>query len=280
MVALLLALSLSAAPLPIETSEDAARLCAALAPPGRAGGLGEAARAAALAGRYEVSVAAGGVRFQAWDPGEQRLSLDPAAFLAAAGGALRVWAPAAAGGMSVIASRSTLDRILAAREAGRLSLGVTFALRAEPGDTPCAHVPGARAATLEIAPLAWEWRDGDEPLAGGALESDRPAFSVTEGARPRVTVAPDAAGAAARLQARAASLERCYRAALSRRPDLDGALVLELTPEAAPRVAADSVQDEELAACVRRAASDLRSEALALVPVHFDLEAPATAQAR
>ncbi|BDG07097.1 hypothetical protein [Anaeromyxobacter paludicola] len=275
----LLALLLAAAPLALETPADADRLCRALAPEPRREAGGERSREEALAARYRARVAARGLRLQPWDPEEERLALDPAAYLAAAGGALRLWAPGGAGELAVPASRAVLDRLLAAREAGRLALEVTFALRAEPGDSPCARVAGGRAGALEIVPVAWAWLDGEEAIAAGASEPERPAFRVADGARPTVTVDPAPLGAAAPLQARASLLEGCYREALARRPALDGALVLELAPGAAPRVAADTVLDEPLAACVARVAAPVRAAARTHVPVRFELEPPATARA-
>ncbi len=278
MTALLLALSLLAQPIPVETPEDAARLCESLARWARGGE--ELPGAPTHLALYEVWVPARGLPLAAWDEEEERLALGPAAVLSGAGGSLRVWAPDAGGGLPVRADRATMERLLSARAEGRLALRITFAPRLEDGEPPCTRIPGARAHTLEVTPLAWEWREGEEPIASGAPDDGRPSFSAAQGARPRVTVRADQASASGALRSRAPELERCYEAALARRPDLDGALVLELAPAAVPRLAADSAQDEQLSDCVRGAAADLRAPALSLVTIHFDLEPPATAQAR
>ena len=79
--------------------------------------------------------------------------------------------------------------------------------------------------------------------------------AVGEAARPAVRSA---------LQASLAALTACYREALSRSPGLDGSLVVEVAlsgkagPPRSARIAADSVHDEPLAACVQEVAAKAR----------------------
>jgi hypothetical protein len=77
--------------------------------------------------------------------------------------------------------------------------------------------------------------------------------------------------------ARGGELEACYREALKRNPGVDGVLVAEIGG-ARTAISADSVGDEELAVCVKKALATLSQGARAAVPIRFELAAPGETQ--
>jgi hypothetical protein len=107
--------------------------------------------------------------------------------------------------------------------------------------------------------------------------------TAAQGARPRVEVS-DPYGAGGRearkaLEARMEELQGCYEQALRQNPGLDGTLVAEVEPGHV-RLAADSVQDEGLGACVQGVVSRVRfpGDERLDIPIHFLLEPPTAAR--
>ncbi|HEU4382022.1 MAG TPA: AgmX/PglI C-terminal domain-containing protein [Anaeromyxobacteraceae bacterium] len=275
----------AAEPVFLKGAEDVARLCRALQPAGRAGSEARA-RAEALERRYRVTVSGDGLDFEPWDE-TAGLRLSPRAVLLGAGRSLRLWMPDG-DDLAVKAPRAAAQRIFQAKGRGRLALGVTFEIPAgEAGERPCTQAPTGKSWILAVEPVSWEYLSGAEVLARGG---EAGAGSAAEGSQPRVTVG-EAVGAAATsavraaLQAAVPDLTACYREALARSPSLDGTLVVELSlsgkagPPRSARIAADSVQDEALAACVQGVAEKARFPAgkagLASMAVQLELAAPA-----
>jgi hypothetical protein len=278
-------------PVSLEKPPEAARLCQALQPAERAAAGSESAQARAreeaLARRYRVAVPGDGLDFEPWSEGSG-LALSPRAVLLGAGGSLRLWMPDG-DDLAVAIPRAAAQRIFQAKARGRLSLRLTFEIPAgEAGEAPCMRVAGAGSRVLAVQPVSWEYLTGGEVLARGGEAAGAPPASAGEEDRVRVTVG-EAVGEAARpavrsaLQGSLAGLTDCYREALSRSPGLDGTLVVEavLSGKAGPprsaRIAADSVHDEPLAACVQGVAARTRFPAgrtgAASMAVQFELAA-------
>jgi len=257
-------------------------LCRALEPSERLRGngdavaLGEAAddhertREAAIAGRYQVVMPAGGLVFARYDGPERRLALRNAV-LPLRGG--RRLFQAAEGGLPVEVEAPAARRVLAAQRKGELELVLLFDLADE---AACSR---GRPRTLAVEPVAWTWRAGTDELARGGAAAERPVVSSSGGARARVSVGEPLDGPSAARQlveAREPALSACYAEALKRAPALDGVLVADLAPGArSPAIAADSVGDAVMVACVREALAGAVSAAgRAAVPIRFELEAP------
>ena len=256
-------------PVFLKAPADAARLCRTLQPAGAGAAVGRAqARAEAAERRYRLVVSGDRLDFEPWDE-ESGLRLAPRAVLLGAGRSLRLWMP---GGddLAVRAPRAEAQRIFQAKGRGKLSLRLTFEIPAgEAGETPCTQAPSGKSWVLAVEPVSWEYLAGDQVLARGGEAADEPVISAAEGARPRVAVG-EAVGAAASpavraaLQAAIPDLTACYREALGRNPRLDGALVVEISlsgkagPPRSARIAADSVGDEGLAACLEGVAAKAR----------------------
>lgn len=265
--------------------DDVAALCRALVPAERLRGGGDAvergeaearqdaARDAALERRYEILVPGAKLPFAPYDPSERRLALSYRAQLVGARGAARVWA-AEARGLPVEVTPEVARRIVDARRAGTLVVAVVFEL---PDDATCAGGDAApRRWTVPMEPVSWTYRDGPVALARGGEGSDRPVATAAQGARARVEVGEPVSGppeAKALVAARAAPLGACYEEALRRAPGLDGVLVAQLGPSA-PTLAADSVGDPALAACVARALAGVTAPAPTAIPIRFVLEPP------
>jgi hypothetical protein len=287
-------------PVLLAGAEDARRVCDLLAPVDRftfdgdavERGLAEAQRAEerqkALDARYRIEVPAARLRFAPYSPDDRTLSLYRHALPATADGALRLHA-VEEGGLPVEADPPTAKRILAAHREGKLVLRVAF-VTAEEDEAPCFHVAGTKGWTVSAEPVAWEYLQDGQVIARGGQGADRPLVSAKEGARPRVRVgkvldAGEGEGRELRLAAidRLEEVEACYATALDRDPWLDGSVVADLAlagedgaPEAV-KIAADSVQDEELVECVRTilATLDVRAGAgRAWLPIHFALDPP------
>lgn len=270
---------------------DVARLCRALEPTerlrptgdalarGEAAASHDAERRASLAARYEVVVPAANLSFAPYDGPERRLSLSAPVQLPVADGAARAW-PVTERELAVVADAATARRILDSQRNGALSLVLTFDL---PEDAACS--PGARgtAPAFPMEPVSWRWVEGEAVLARGGAGADRPLLTLADGAVPRVDVGEPLAGpveAKKAVLSRSAELEACYAEALKRDPGIDGVLVADLGGQD-PAIAADSVGDEELAACVRRALGPLASRGgKVAVPIRFELESPEAAKAR
>ncbi len=264
---------------------DVAELCKALVPAERLRGKGDAlqrgdaqarqdaGRDLALERRYEILLSGGRLAFAPYGAGERQLALSYKAELAAAGGAARVWT-AEERGLPVEVPQATARRILDARAAGTLVLAVVFDL---PEDATCAG--GASRPprwVVPMEPVSWTYRDGEAVLARGGEGSDRPVVTAAHGAKPRVEIGDPVSGAPemkGQVAAREADLRACYEEALRREPALDGVLVAELGG-AAPALAADSVGDPGLAACVRRVLDRVPSPARVAIPIRFVLDAP------
>jgi hypothetical protein len=274
------------APVPILTGDDVARLCRALEPGERLRPTGDAIvrgaaeaqhgaeRAAALKERYVARVPAARLAFAPYDGPERRLALQEPVQLPIADGAARLW-PTEARDLAVEAEASAARNVLDAQRGGTLTLAVVFDL---PDDATCGISPRGKMRTIPIDPVAWRWLDGDRIVAHGGAAADRPLVSAAQGARPRVDVGEPLAGPAElkkAVMARARDLETCYATALQKDPGLDGVLVADLAgPRAA--ISADSVGDEELAACVQRALASLAPArgGKAAVPIRFELAPP------
>ncbi|HEX8907882.1 MAG TPA: hypothetical protein VF805_01690 [Anaeromyxobacteraceae bacterium] len=287
-------------PAPVQVVNDPPRaraLCEALTPADRLRGGGdvvaqaraeaqqESRREAALNGRYQVTVPGAALRFAPYDREEQVLSLSDRTFLAGAGGTLHLWTVSRSG-LPVTADEATAARIAQAAARKKLALVFTFTLPDDEDEALCAHAAGSLHYALGVEPFAWEYAVDGQVLARGGEGGDRPLLTAAQGARPRVEVSDPygAGGRAARqaLEASATALQGCYAQALARSPGLDGTLVAEVDPGASPRVrmAADSVQDEGLSACVQGVVSRVRFPGGARLdlPIHFLLEPPTAAR--
>ncbi|HEY6004484.1 MAG TPA: hypothetical protein VIV57_16535 [Anaeromyxobacter sp.] len=275
--------------LPIVTADDVKGLCRSLEPSERLRPRGDAVergeaesghdaeRAAALKGRYVVSVPAAKLAFAPYDGPERRLALQEPVQLPVADGVARLW-PTEARSLAVEAEASAAKRVLEAQRRGTLTLRVVFDL---PDDATCASGPRGKTYTLPIEPIAWRWVDGLTVLAHGGAAAERPLVSAAQGAQPRIEVGEPLAGPAElkkAVLARSRDLEVCYASALKKDPGLDGVLVADLGgPRAA--IAADSVGDADFAACVREALATLApvQGGRAAVPIRFELAPPVEA---
>jgi hypothetical protein len=277
----------------ISTPDEARQLCRAVTPPDRLAFEGssversDAARAheegrdAALQGRYRVTVPAKGLAFAPYDSDENTLALWSHAVPSGADGAARL-ALVEDQGLPVKADPATARRLVAAQQEGTLALHVTFVLAED--DAPCFALAGAPASTFAAEPVAWQYVAGDEVLARGGQDADRPLVSAAKGARPRVELGkPVDEGGAFEVRTTAPEhvreLEGCYSEALKRDPYLDGAIVVALQPLAGTervKIAADSVQDEAFVGCVRGvlARVDVNGAGRTWLPIHFVLEGP------
>jgi hypothetical protein len=275
----------------LEKPADAARLCRALQPVERVAPGSEAAqaraRAEAMGRRYRVTVSGDGLDFKAWEE-DAGLALSPRAVLVGAGRSLRLWVPDA-DDLAVKLPRAAAQRVFQAKARGRLALRLVVEIPSgESGEAPCMKAGATGIWILAVEPVAWEYLAGSEVLARGGEAAETPIGSATEGARVRVEVG-EAVGDVATpevrsaLRASQADLEACYREALSRTPRLDGTLVVEVAlggkagPPRSARIAADSAQDEALAACVQGVAARTRFPAVragvASMAVQFELAA-------
>ncbi len=276
-------------PVELEKPADAARLCRALQPVERVAPASEAAqaraRAEAMGRRYRVTVSGDGLDFKAWEE-DAGLALSPRAVLVGAGRSLRLWMPDG-DDLAVKLPRAEAQRVFQAKARGRLALRVVVEIPSgESGEAPCLKAGATGTWILAVQPVAWEYLAGGEVLARGGEAAEAPAGSAAQGARPRVEVG-EAVGDVATpevrsaLRASQADLEACYREALSRSPSLDGTLVVEVAlggkagPPRSARIAADSAQDEALAACVQGVAARTRFPAgragVASMAVQFEL---------
>jgi hypothetical protein len=248
-----------------------------------------AGREAALDGRYDVTLAGDGLRFATYEPEEGRLALSDRSLLTAAGGSLRLWTTEDAG-LPVTADEAAARRILEAQRRRTLSLSLVFVLPEDGEEAVCSHAEGALSYTLGVEPVSWRYLDAGAVLARGGEGSDRPPWTVADGARPRVEIAEPLEGGdpsvQAAVRAHAGGLERCYEGALKSDPGLDGALVADLDFTSggvarAVHIALDSVQHEGLVTCVRdvltRVALAGSQGQRAAIPIHFALEPPAGA---
>ncbi len=270
------------APLRLAVAADVRRLCGALEPAERLRPAGDAvdqgeaerahdlARDRAIAGRYEVVVPAAKVAFAPYDGAAGTLSVKEAAPLPLAGGVARLW-PAAERGLPVEVDAAGARRILQAQRQGRLELVLAFDL---PDDAACGASARGDRFTLGVEPVAWRWTEGATVLGRGGAGAERPLLGTAQGARPVIQVGePLSGGAEARraVLAHASELDACYADALRRDPTLDGVIVADLAGPS-PAIAADSIGDAALAACVRKV---LRGGARsAVVPIRFVLQAP------
>ncbi len=276
-------------PVDVEKPADAARLCQALQPVDRVAPASKAeqahARAEAMGRRYRVTVSGDGLDFKPWQE-DAGLALSPRAVLVGAAGSLRLWIPDD-DDLAVKVPRAPAQRIFRAKSRGRLALRLTLEIPSgESGEAPCMRAGATGRWILAVEPASWEYLAGDEVLARGGEGAEAPLASAGEGAQPRVEVG-EAVGEAASPQVRSAlgasraELTACYRDALSRNPHLDGTLVVELSlggkagPPRSARIAADSAQDEALAACVGGVAAKARFPAgragVASIPVQLEL---------
>lgn len=283
------------APARLASPEDVVALCRRLEPAerlrakGDAVALGEAeaaharAREEAIVGRYEIVVPAAKLPFAPYDAGAQRLLLERGGFIALEGGAARLW-PSLEAGLPVEVDAPAARRVVEAQAGGTLELALVFDLADE---ATCGSGPSGKSRyTLPIEPVAWSWRAGGEVLARGGAGADRPLVTAAQGASGRVAVGEPMAGprdARRAVQERTPALEACYAEALRRDPGADGVLVAELGGPS-PAIAADSVGDAELAACVTRALGGAAGTAgvglTVAVPIRFELVPPAAAGAR
>ena len=271
------------APQRLQGAEDVKRLCRALEPvervraPGDAVDQGEAAHAHDLArdraieARYEVVVPAAKLALAPYDAVERTLSVKEPAVLAIAGGVVRLW-PTEARGLAVEVDAAAARRVLQAQRQGALELVLVFDL---PDDATCGATPRGDRFSLGVDPVAWRWVDRGTVLARGGAGADRPLLGTDEGAWRVIHVGDAIAGgeeAKRAVLAHADELDGCYVEALRREPTLDGVLVADLAGPT-PEIAADSVNDAGLAACVRQA---LRGAAgtKAVVPIRFALQSP------
>jgi hypothetical protein len=285
------------APSRLETLAHVRALCDALTPEERFAAKGdavararadrehEARREVTLNGRYGVTVTGDRLRFASFDPEESRLTLSDRSILVAAGDSLRLWTTEAAG-LPVAADEEAARRILEAQKKRTLSVALVFVLPEDGEEAVCSHAEGALSYTLGVEPVSWQYLERGAVLARGGEGSDRPLWTVAEGARPRVEVAEPLEGGSpvqAAVRAHASGLEGCYQRALKAAPGLDGSLVADL--DFGPggvgrevRIALDSVQDEGLVTCVRdvlaRVALVGWQGRRAAVPIHFALDPP------
>jgi len=281
------ALSITGEPdaVPVSLSGAAAveRLCRALEPADRVRARGDAvtravvvdahdlARDEAEKARYAVVVPAGKLAFAPWDRVERRLSLADAILLVPGGRLYEVMER----GLPVEASVEGARRILAAQRKGDLQLSLVFDL---PDEAGCSR---SRPRMLPIEPVSWAWRDGTGDLARGGAGAERPLVGAASGARPAVSVGEPMDGpeeARSAVEARADGLRACYEETLARAPTTDGVLVAVLgTGDAG--IAADSVGDEALSACVvKTLAGAVPSGRKAAVPIRFELVPPDAAE--
>jgi hypothetical protein len=281
-----------AAPERLASPDAVVALCRALEPAERLRVKGDAvflgekedaharARDEAIVGRYEIVVPGAKLSFARYDRSARRLSLERGGFVVLDGGVARLW-PASEVGLPVDAEPPAARRILDAQAAGTLELGLVFDLDDE---ATCGPGPSSKARwTLPVEPVSWRWQAGGVVLARGGAGADRPLVDAAQGASARVAVGDPVAGppeARRVVQERAKGLEACYGEALRRNPSADGVLVAELGG-ARPVIAADSVGDAELAACVTRALGDAAGTAgvggTIAVPIRFELVPPAAA---
>lgn len=270
----------------LATADDVARLCRALEPAERVRPAGDAVergeaearhesgRDEALRERYEALVPAAALPFAPYDGPERRLALEEPAQLPVADGSARLW-PTEERGLAVEIDAAAARRVLDAQRRGTLALAVTFDL---PDDATCGTGARGKKRTVPVEPVSWRWLDGDVVLARGGAAAERPLVSAAQGARPRVDVGDPLAGPAEARRAvlaRSADLEACYAEALKRDPAIDGVLVADLGGARAA-IAADSVGDEGLAACVARVLGPLAPAqgGKAAVPIRFELAPP------
>jgi len=281
---------------PLESPSQVHALCEALNPSermirkgdvvarARAEAEHDARRDVALSGRYRVRISADLLRFADYDPGEEQLALSKRAVLAAAGGTLRIW-PVEDRGLPVTADVAVAQRIMEARARRALALTITFTLPDDDDEVACVHPNGSDRYALGIEPVGWEYVDGEQVLARGGEGSDRPLITAAQGARPRIRVSDPLGGGGRELrsavEAREKDLEGCYQRALEQNPGLDGSLVAEVDlggGASSVRIAADSVQDEAMTACVTGVISRVEfprgQEVRADLPIHFVLEPP------
>ncbi len=288
----------AAVPQPLDGTAQVSALCASLTPSERMVGKGDAVERAraeaehdarrdvALNGRYRVRIAAERLRFADYDPDEQRLALSERAFLSGAGGALQIWL-AEDRGLPVTVDTAAAQRIMQAAARKTLALALTFTLPEDDDEVSCAHPNGSSRYSLGVEPLGWEYVDGEQVLARGGEGADHPVVTAAQGARPRVRVS-DPLGPGGRelrsaVEAREKDLEGCYQRALRQRPGLDGSLVAEVDLKdgaaRSVRVAVDSLQDQEMTACVSGILSRVgfpRGQGARVdIPIHFTLEPPA-----
>ncbi len=281
---------------PLESPSQVRALCEALNPSerlirkgdvvaqARAEAEHDARRDVALSGRYRVGISADRLRFADYDPGEEQLALSKRAVLAAAGGTLRIW-PVEDGGLPVTVDVAAAQRIMEAAARKTLALTIAFTLPDDDDEVACVHPNGSRRYALGIEPVGWEYVDGEQVLARGGEGADRPIVTAAEGARPRIRVSDPLGGGGRELrsavEAREKDLEGCYQRALQQNPGLDGSLVAEVEfgrGASRVRIAADSVQDEAMTACVTGVISRVEfprgQEVRADLPIHFILEPP------
>ncbi len=285
----------ASSPLALESPAQVRAMCEALTPSERVIAKGDVVerahleavhdsrREVALDARYRVQIAADRLRFAEYDPDEKVLVLSDRAFLAAAGGSIQIW-PVENAGLPVTADAAAARRIMQAAARKRLVLALTFTLPDE-DDVTCAHANGSNRYALGVDPFRWEYLDGTQVLARGGEGADRPIVTAAEGALPRVRVSDPIGGGRelrSAVEARGKDLEGCYHRALQQNPGLDGSLVAEvdLASGAARtvRMAADSLQDEAMTACVSGIISNVAfpqgADVLADIPIHFELEPP------
>jgi hypothetical protein len=246
----------------------------------------EARRDVILEGRYKMRIPADRLLFAPYDPEEQELALSERAFLAGAGNTLWIWTLSQEG-LPVTADAATAERIVLAAQRKTLSLVLTFTMPDDDDeDVTCGHANGTNRYALGIEPYSWEYVDGDKVLAHGGEGGDRPLVTVNEGAKPRVFVSEPAGESGSALksavEARRGDLKACYEKALRQNPGLDGAYVAEVEIERGVqnhvRMAADSVQDDSMSACVAAVLARVdfprQNRVRTAIPIHFELEAP------
>lgn len=244
----------------------------------------DARRDVALNGRYRIRISADQLRFADYDPGEEQLALSRRAVLAAAGGTLQVW-PVEDGGLPMTVDVAAAQRIMQAAARKTLALTITFTLPDEDDGVACVHPNGSHRYALGIEPLGWEYVDGEQVLARGGEGADRPIVTAAQGALPRIRLSDPFGGGGRELksavEAREKDLEGCYQRALQHNPGLDGSLVAEVDlgdGTRSVRIAADSVQDEAMTACVTGVISTVEfprgEDVRADLPIHFVLEPP------
>ncbi len=270
------------------TPDDVSRLCRAVEPSerlrtrgdaverGEAETTHDAARDAAIVGRYEVVAPAVGLAFAPYDGPERRLALAEPVQVPFAEGTARLW-PMEERGLAVEIDAAGARRVLDAQRSGALSLALVFDL---PDDPACGTGARGKKFTLAVEPVSWRWLEGATVLARGGAGVDRPSLSVAQGAKPHVDVGEPISGPAEAKKAvlaRAAELEACYVEALKRDPGIDGVLVADLGGQR-PAISADSVGDLDLAACVAKALVPLAPAqgGKVAVPIRFELDPPGT----
>jgi len=281
------ALSVTGEPdvVPVTLSGGAAleKLCRALEPADRLRAQGDAvtrsvvadahdhARDEAEKARYAVVVLARKLAFAPWDRSERRLSLADAILLIPGGRLYEVMER----GLPAEASAEVARQILAAQRKGDLELALVFDL---PDEASCSR---SRPRMLPVEPVSWAWRDASGDLARGGAGAERPLVGASAGARPSVTVGEPMEGAEdarSAVEARADGLRACYEQTLARAPTTDGVLVAVLGTEGGG-IAADSVGDEALSACVVHTLEGAVPRGRkASVPIRFELVPPDAAE--